>query len=743
MLDMLKFSITADAKVAAAFGKVKAELTGVKGALAGIQDHAARSAKALRNVGLGMSAAATAPLMLQGRQMLHLYDEQAKAEAAVRQAIVSTSGAAGKTADELFRMASGLQEVSRYGDEDILKNVTAPLLTFTQVSDEAFSRAQQAVLDMSTLLGTDLRSTAVQVGKALNDPIKGLDGLGRAGVQFHDDQKAVIKSLVETGDIAAAQGLILDELAKQFGGQAEASVKNGIGQLNLLSKAWGDVQEQFGEQIVTFLPDLVDNLKDAVKWFADLSPEVKQNIVVFGGLTAAVGPVLAMLGLGVQGVLALSGAFTALGAALMANPILLAIAAIAAGAYLVYDNWAGITAWFSAKWAAIKEGALAGWEAIKSTLSEYAPARWLHTHWENLAGFFGGIWQIIRGDIAVSWAEIKLLLLDYGPQVLVYEVWKDVASWFAALWPEVVQAFRDLWESIKAEISTWPAKFVEIGKSWIDGLIDGFRSGFGALQSEVGSAGRNIPRHLRNVTETRSPSQVFARIGQDWMDGLGLGIRDGTNQVMDEMEGVATGITGVASAMPQLGQQAAAGFSAIVRGAESANEVVSRLLDQLSDQFLQSFFTEAFGGPIDNFVGWLFGGANAQGNAFSGGRVTAFASGGIVSGPTTFPMAGRKTGLMGEAGPEGILPLARMSDGALGVRAMSGDSGASQRVQVEVFVNDDGTLGAIAREAGASAGAAAGAAVAPNAVANDIARNGVTSRAMRGSFALARNKRGR
>ena len=65
--------------------------------------------------------------------------------------------------------------------------------------------------------------------------------------------------------------------------------------------------------------------------------------------------------------------------------------------------------------------------------------------------------------------------------------------------------------------------------------------------------------------------------------------------------------------------------------------------------------------------------ANATGNAFSQGRVMPFAKGGVVAQATTFPMRGG-TGLMGEAGPEAIMPLARGADGRLGVRAGGGSA---------------------------------------------------------------------
>ncbi|MHA3980369.1 phage tail tape measure protein [Halovulum sp. GXIMD14794] len=80
---------------------------------------------------------------------------------------------------------------------------------------------------------------------------------------------------------------------------------------------------------------------------------------------------------------------------------------------------------------------------------------------------------------------------------------------------------------------------------------------------------------------------------------------------------------------------------------------------------------DALGGAVVNGLNGLIGGVFANGGAFSSGRVRAFAKGGVVNGPTTFPMRGG-TGLMGEAGPEAIMPLTRGADGSLGVRAQGG-----------------------------------------------------------------------
>ena len=104
--------------------------------------------------------------------------------------------------------------------------------------------------------------------------------------------------------------------------------------------------------------------------------------------------------------------------------------------------------------------------------------------------------------------------------------------------------------------------------------------------------------------------------------------------------------------------------------ASQALEVLARSMANAAYNTALRPVTTALGGALTAGVSGLF----AQGGAFSQGRVTPFARGGVVGGPTTFPMRGG-LGLMGEAGPEAIMPLTRGADGKLGVAA-SGGGGA-------------------------------------------------------------------
>lgn len=102
----------------------------------------------------------------------------------------------------------------------------------------------------------------------------------------------------------------------------------------------------------------------------------------------------------------------------------------------------------------------------------------------------------------------------------------------------------------------------------------------------------------------------------------------------------------------------------------------------IAQQWVQQLFGGmSGGGGMGGMFAGLFGSAN--GNVFSAGNAVAFANGGVVGGPTFFPMRDGRTGLMGEAGPEAIMPLKRGPDGKLGVQS-SGGGGTTNNINVNV-----------------------------------------------------------
>ena len=225
-------------------------------------------------------------------------------------------------------MATDLQNKTLFGDEVILKDATAQLLTFTNITGEQFARTQAAALDLATRLDGDLKSASIQLGKALNDPIANLSALSRSGIQFSKEQKDVIKSLTETGRLAEAQTLILDELNKQYGGSAEAAAE-ADGGFTQLANSFGDLQEEIGRLLVDYLRPIVDQLKTFVQFLQGTSDGTKNVALAIAGIAAAIGPVLLILPNLISGIKAAQVAFKFLNATMLANPFALAATALA------------------------------------------------------------------------------------------------------------------------------------------------------------------------------------------------------------------------------------------------------------------------------------------------------------------------------------------------------------------------------------------------------------------------------
>jgi len=202
-----------------------------------------------KSAGLAAGAFFGARALIAGFQsVIDKTREQALAEAQLNAVLKSTGGIAGVTSQELTRMASALQKQTRYGDEAIIKT-QALLLTFTKVGKDVFPQATETILNMSEAMGQDLKQGAIQVGKALNDPVLGVTALRRVGVQLSAQQEQQIRDFVAVNDIASAQKIILAELETQFGGAAKAAGETMAGSLDKMKNAVGDAQESIGEAL--------------------------------------------------------------------------------------------------------------------------------------------------------------------------------------------------------------------------------------------------------------------------------------------------------------------------------------------------------------------------------------------------------------------------------------------------------------------------------------------------------------
>ena len=338
--------------------------------------------RSMQRTGRNLSRNLTLPIAAFGAASVAAFDKQAKAIAQVDAGLRSTGQTVGFTSQQLQKMASDLQAKTLFGDEVILKDATAQLLTFTNITGEQFAKTQMAALNLATRLDGDLKSASIQLGKALNDPVANLSALSRSGIQFSEEQKAVIKSLAETNRLADAQNIILEELEKQYGGSAEAAAQAGAGPLLQLKNRLGDLTEDIGRLLLPMLVKLAEGLKSIMTAFNNLSPEGKRLTVVIGLLVAGIGPMLTLFGslsivfskiVAVVGVLSIK--FIAIAAA---------VAALALGVVYVVDNWEAFKERFTD---------ISWWKntliSMIQTLVEYNPVSNLIKGFNSILEFFG------------------------------------------------------------------------------------------------------------------------------------------------------------------------------------------------------------------------------------------------------------------------------------------------------------------------------------------------------------------
>jgi hypothetical protein len=178
--------------------------------------------------------------------------------------VAATGGAAGMTAKQVANFAESLSVKTGIDDEAIQSSLNL-LLTFKQVRNEVgkgndiFNRASMAALDLGNVFGsTD--AAAKMLGKALSNPVKGINALQRAGVNFSDQQKEQIKTLVATGKTLEAQKMILKEVESQVGGTAVA----GATGFDRMRVALGNAAEDLGTVLIPYVERFANFVIDKV-----------------------------------------------------------------------------------------------------------------------------------------------------------------------------------------------------------------------------------------------------------------------------------------------------------------------------------------------------------------------------------------------------------------------------------------------------------------------------------------------
>lgn len=448
-------------------------------------------------LGVGLAAAGIGAVAIKSAE------EAASVAAGLDQVFKSMGDTTGTAAADAKTYASELSALIGVDDEVIMAAQTQ-LATFAAVSDETargagiFDRATTAAADLAAAGFGSMDTNSIQLGKALQDPVKGLAALGKSGVTFTDAQKDMIASMVEAGETTKAQEVVLAAIEEQVGGTAAATATGS----EKMGVAFGEVQEQIGTALLPAFSSIADTI------LQDVLPAIQPMLDFFSEHIDIILPLAGIL-LGIAAAIKLwSIAQGILNLVMAASPItwiIAGIVALIAIIVLLVKNWDKIIETVKRVWSAVVDTLANAWASISGwfgTLKDKVfgffktAATWLvdigrkiitglldglKAAWENVTVWVGGLAAKVIG----FYADAGRWLFDIGKKIIgglwdgLKDMWSNVTGWLGGLGDKIAD--------LKGPPSRDARLLVGAGKMIMGGLQSGLESGWGGVASYLGS----------------------------------------------------------------------------------------------------------------------------------------------------------------------------------------------------------------------------------------------------------------
>jgi hypothetical protein len=367
-------------------------------------------------------------------------------------------------------------------DQNAIKETQAKLLTFKELAGTAdevggnFDRATAAAIDLAAAGFGSAETNAVQLGKALQDPIRGIAALGRSGVTFTEQEREKIKALVESGDILAAQEIVLKAVETQVGGTAEATANS----TDKMRNAFAQLQERIGlalapafEALTNFLIDqFIPAVEFIFNFFKDNFAVIATFVGVLGGLTLALNAVRIATTIWTT-------AQALLNAVLALNPIVLvviAVAALTAGIVFLATR----TTFFQDTWRAMTKAVTDAWQSFKLMFESVVKA---------VIGFF----KLLVDNLKTAWETAV----------------KDIKTGLDFIKTTFESVFNAITGFFKGVINGW----IGMVEGFVNGFIRGINNiirAFNAIKFDVPDwvpviGGKSFGFNLSQISEIRLP----------------------------------------------------------------------------------------------------------------------------------------------------------------------------------------------------------------------------------------------
>lgn len=272
----------------AGIGKAKSVLGGFSSSLNNFSSGLGTAALAATGLAGVLGAHALGHSLVSGLEAsIEAFAEDERQAKLLESQLEATGNTVGFTAEELRTFADELQQVTRFSHE-ATTGAEKLLLSFRSIKGDTFKDTVKAIQNVTAIRGGDLSDWAVKIGKALENPAKGMTQLARAGVVLSEVQKTQIKDFLALGQTADAQRVILDALNHSFGNAAQADAQTYSGRMEQMKNAMTDLKEEVGGGIAPTMTSFAKSITiatHATSEFLKLHPALKRQLPLLLGPT--------------------------------------------------------------------------------------------------------------------------------------------------------------------------------------------------------------------------------------------------------------------------------------------------------------------------------------------------------------------------------------------------------------------------------------------------------------------------
>ncbi|NNC24248.1 phage tail tape measure protein [Salinisphaera sp. USBA-960] len=472
------------------------------------------------------------------------------------------------------------------------------------------AKARKAIqglgLDLTDAQG-DLKSVPnilQQVAQATND-MGNAERAANLSAIFGTRAGAGVASLIDKLGSEGLQGLLHSVQNAQGETAKKASVMadNIGGDLKSLQSAWDEVGISVTDANKGPLRGLIGTITTITRgvgsWIK-ANPELASKlttaagavaalVAVGGMLTVMLGSIIAPIYLIGAALPAVTAAFAAFNAVLLANPITWIIGAVIAlgvAVYALYKHWDSVSAWFSQRWQDIKDAFSHGIAGVTKLILNWSPVGLIYRgltkalqllgvdipkKYRTLGGLIvdglgGAIMDGIRSlptQLNQAWARIKQafseglggvakLALNWSPFGLIY---KGLVAAAESLGLKVPKRFQSLGSAIidglggaiktalAALLNELPKKFMQLGSAIAHGIVTGLKNAGGAVKDAVVGLGSSTVGWFKNKLGIQSPSRVFMGLGQNTVEGYRLGLAREQTRAVGQMGTLVRALT--------------------------------------------------------------------------------------------------------------------------------------------------------------------------------------------------------